>query len=85
MYICRHHQIVLITRNMLTLSLSLSRRHSIHPYRPSLPGGLPNDILYPYRADVLDGWSILARLCVGVHRRTSLMSLSLLVSFVLLG
>ena len=49
-------------------------------YRPSLPPGLLDYILYKYRAVlVLDGHPTLARLCEGVYRSTSLMNLSLLL------
>ena len=53
----------------------------IRPSYPSLPPGLPNDILCPCRADVnvLVGRLTIARLLVRFHRRTLVMSSSLLL------
>ena len=51
-------------------------------YRPLLPAGLQDYILYRHKAwctSVLAGRPAFARPCEGVHRSTSLMSLSLLL------
>ena len=58
-------------------SLSLSLSLSIHPYHPLLPSGLQNYILWSRRAKV--NKFLLAHPCVRVHRRMSLMNLSLLL------
>ena len=104
----------------LTAQISQSLPHSIRPYHPLLPAGLPNYILCPHRAEVnkfllvgqplqvhilgsieerllsfrsclsssvshvlfvLVGWFLRWEVSgrVGVHRRTSLMSSSLLL------
>ena len=83
-----HHQVALLARISLTLSLSLSFflslslslsiYLSIRPYRPSPSAGLPDYVLCPRRAFVgLVGRLTLVRSCEGVHKRTSLINLSL--------
>ena len=75
-----HHQVMLTARIFLTLSVCLSVCLRIGPYHPPFPEDLPN---YPVSArswcrSVFASRPTLLRPCVGVHRRTSLMSLSLL-------
>ena len=64
----------------LSLSLSLSL-FPIRFYHPSLPAGPPTFIRCPHRADVIihPYKPTLVCRCVGVHRRTLLMSSSLLL------
>ena len=71
-----HHHVMLLARISLTLSLSLSL--AIRLYHPSLPAGPLDYILCPYWW-VLVGRPTHARPCEGVHRKTSLMSSSLLL------
>ena len=87
-YISLHHQVALTVRIFLLLSphsLSFSR----YPSSLSSIFHARSSKLHPVSVQnwcwkVLTGWPTLARLCVGVHRWTSLTGLSLLLQYVLL-
>ena len=75
-YTYNQHQVALLAQISLTHSLP------IHPYRPSLPAGPPDYILCLYRPVVrrftLAGQHLHTP-CKGFHKRTSLLSSSLLL------
>ena len=86
----RMHSCTIIRSNAFNLCIIITKSHwqhrfpwllfSIFHYHPSLHVSPVSYILRPHRADIrFCCWPTLARPCIGVHKRTLLMSSSLLL------